>query len=85
MTMEEEDGSSVVSFPLHVVVFSVLDELQKTDLAAAQTLRAALNKVEKKHPGFTQDLVNGILEAKSANVNLTECLLRLAAYDSEGN
>ncbi|XP_071950571.1 programmed cell death protein 10-like [Antedon mediterranea] len=83
MIMEDDDGSSVVSLPLHVVIFPVLDELQKTDLAAAQTLRAALNKVEKKHPGFTQDLVNGILKAKSADVKLAECLLRLAAYDSE--
>ncbi|XP_077987665.1 programmed cell death protein 10-like [Glandiceps talaboti] len=84
MTMEDDnDGSSVVSLPLHVVMFPVLDELQKTDLSAAQTLRAAFNKAEKENPGVTQDLVAGIIKSASADVNITESLLRLAAYDCE--
>lgn len=84
MTMDGEDGSSVVSLPLHVILFPILDELQHTnDLAAAQTLRAAFSKVEQKNPGFSQEFVNGILQQRSPGVDLTESLLKLAAYDSE--
>ncbi|XP_072034364.1 programmed cell death protein 10-like isoform X2 [Amphiura filiformis] len=83
MTMDGEDGSTVVSLPLHIILFPILDELQHTDLSAAQTLRAAFSKVEQKNPGFSQDFVNGILKNKSPSVDLTESLLKLAAYDSE--
>ncbi|XP_070538073.1 programmed cell death protein 10-like isoform X2 [Ptychodera flava] len=84
MTMEDDnDASSVVSLPLHVVIYPVLDELQKTDLSAAQTLRAAFNKAEKENPGLTQDVVAGIVKQELSQVNLAESLLRLAAYDCE--
>ncbi|XP_077866334.1 programmed cell death protein 10-like isoform X1 [Saccoglossus kowalevskii] len=85
MTMEDDnDASSVVSLPLHVVIFPVLDELQKTDLSAAQTLRAAFNKAEKGNPGLTQDLIAGIIQSTDTkDINLSESLLRLAAYDCE--
>ncbi|XP_063967521.1 programmed cell death protein 10-like [Lytechinus pictus] len=84
MTMEDEhDTSTVESFPLHILLYPILDEMQQTDVAASQTLRAAFNKMEKKKPGFTKQLIHSILEAKSKNVNLTESLLKLAALDSE--
>ena len=63
----------------------LVPQLQHTnDLAAAQTLRAAFSKVEQKNPGFSQEFVNGILQQRSPGVDLTESLLKLAAYDSEG-
>ncbi|XP_038050599.1 programmed cell death protein 10-A-like [Patiria miniata] len=85
MTMEDDnDASSVESFALHVVLFPILDELEKIDLSAAQTLRAAFEKAEKQNPGISQDIISGVLEARSAGVSLnTECLLKLAALDSE--
>ncbi|XP_033637979.1 programmed cell death protein 10-A-like [Asterias rubens] len=84
MTMEDDnDTSSVVSFALHVVLFPILDELEKIDLSAAQTLRAAFEKAEKQNPGISQDIISGILDARLADVNLTECLLKLAAHDRE--
>ena len=59
-------------------------QLEKIDLSAAQTLRAAFEKAEKQNPGISQDIISGILDARLADVNLTECLLKLAAHDREG-
>ena len=47
-------------------------------MAASQTLRAALSKVEAAHPGFSYDLVLGLVKKADANsVNMNESLLRL--------
>lgn len=41
-------------------------------------------KAEKRNPGLTQDIVMKILEKKNLNINYSESLLRMAAYNVEG-
>lgn len=67
------------SLALPVVVGPILEKLEERDRGAARTLRSAFYKVESHHPGFTYDLINGILtKAEVQNrVDMTECLLRL--------
>ena len=36
-------------------------QLEKRDLVASQTLRAALQKAEQSNPGLTYELVRGII------------------------
>ena len=53
-------------------------------MAASQTLRAALSKVEAAHPGFSYDLVLGLVKKADANsVNMNESLLRLQGAVSD--
>ena len=54
-------------------------------MAASQTLRAALSKVEAAHPGFSYDLVLGLVRKADAgsNVNMNESLLRLQGAVSD--
>ncbi|NXS00552.1 PDC10 protein, partial [Oxylabes madagascariensis] len=89
MTMEEmkneAETTSMVSMPLYAVMYPVFNELERVNLSAAQTLRAAFIKAEKENPGLTQDIIMKILEKKSVDVNFTESLLRMAADDVEGN
>ena len=65
----------------------VLFQLEKTDVAASQTLRAALTKVEAAHPGFTYDFVMGLVRRADLSVNMNESLLRLQGQvsDVDGN
>ncbi|XP_059187955.1 programmed cell death protein 10-like [Centropristis striata] len=87
MTMEdmknEADTASVVSMALYTVMFPVFNQLEKVDLSAAQTLRAAVIKAEKENPGLTQDIVLKILEKKKVKIDYNESLLRMAADDVE--
>ncbi|KAJ1070635.1 hypothetical protein K5549_003614 [Capra hircus] len=87
MTMEEmkneAETTSMVSMPLYAVMYPVFNELERVNLSAAQTLRAAFIKAEKENPGLTQDIIMKILEKKSVEVNFTESLLRMAADDVE--
>uniref|UniRef100_A0A8C5PMY6 Programmed cell death 10 n=1 Tax=Leptobrachium leishanense TaxID=445787 RepID=A0A8C5PMY6_9ANUR len=87
MTMEEmkneAETTSMVSMPLYAVMYPVFNELERVNLSAAQTLRAAFIKAEKENPGLTQDIITKILEKKSVEVNFTESLLRMAADDVE--
>lgn len=87
MTMEdmknEADTASIVSMALYNVMFPVFNQLERVDLSAAQTLRAAFIKAEKENPGLTQDIVIKILEKKNLKVNYCESLLRMAADDVE--
>ena len=55
-------------------------------MAASQTLRAALTKVEAANPGFTYDLVMGLVRKADVSVNMHESLLRLqgSAGDNDG-
>ena len=64
----------------------VLCQLDKEDVAASQTLRAALTKVEAANPGFTYDLVMGLVRKADVSVNMHESLLRLqgSAGDNDG-
>ena len=53
-------------------------------MAASQTLRAALSKVEAAHPGFSYDLVLGLVrKADASSVNMNESLLRLQGAVSD--
>ncbi|RXM28753.1 WD repeat-containing protein 49 [Acipenser ruthenus] len=87
MTMEElkneAETTSMVSMPLYAVMYPVFNELERVNLSAAQTLRAAFIKAEKENPGLTQDIIVKILEKKNVEVNFTESLLRMAADDVE--
>ncbi|XP_071377746.1 programmed cell death protein 10-like isoform X1 [Centroberyx affinis] len=87
MTMEdmknEADTTSMVSMALYTVMYPVFNQLEKVNLSAAQTLRAAFIKAEKENPGLTQDIVIKILEKKNLEINYTESLLRMAADDVE--
>lgn len=87
MTMEdmknEADAASIVSMTLYTVMYPVFNQLEKVNLSAAQTLRAAVTKAEKENPGLTQDMVMKILEKKNVKVDYNESLLRMAADDVE--
>ncbi|KAJ8256804.1 hypothetical protein COCON_G00189560 [Conger conger] len=87
MTMEEmkneAETTSMVSMTLYAVMYPVFSELERVNLSAAQTLRAAFIKAEKENPGLTQDIIIKILEKKNVEVNFTESLLRMAADDVE--
>ncbi|KAL1257152.1 hypothetical protein QQF64_012697 [Cirrhinus molitorella] len=87
MTMEEmkneADATSMVSMTLYAVMYPVFNELERVNLSAAQTLRAAFIKAEKENPGLTQDIIMKILEKKNVEINFTESLLRMAADDVE--
>ena len=61
-----------------------LFQLEHRDVAASQTLRAALSKVEQAHPGFSYDFVLGLVrKADANNVNMNESLLRLQGAVSD--
>jgi hypothetical protein len=59
--------------------------LERRDVAASQTLRAALSKVEAAHPGFTYDLVVGIMRRGDLSINMNESVLRLQGTTSESD
>ncbi|KAJ3591315.1 hypothetical protein NHX12_009261 [Muraenolepis orangiensis] len=87
MTMEdmknEVDTTSMVPMALYTVMYPVFNQLDKVNLSAAQTLRAAFIKAEKENPGLTQDIVLKILEKKNLEINYAESLLRMATDDVE--
>lgn len=60
-------------------------QLERRDVAASQTLRAALSKVEAAHPGFTYDLVVGIMRRGDLSINMNESFLRLQGTTSESD
>lgn len=79
----EADAASIVSMALYTVMYPVFNQLEKVNLSAAQTLRAAIIKAEKENPGLTQDIVMKILEKKNVKIDYHESLLRMAADDVE--
>lgn len=79
----EADTASTVSMALYTVMYPVFNQLEKVNLSAAQTLRAAIIKAEKENPGLTQDIVMKILEKKNVKIDYNESLLRMAADDVE--
>ncbi|XFG03227.1 hypothetical protein AB1E19_006851 [Capra hircus] len=72
MTMKEmkneAETTSMVSMPLYAVMYPVINELERVNLSAAQTLKAVFIK------NFRE---------KSVEVNFTESFLRMAAGDVE--
>lgn len=57
--------------------------MERRDVVASQTLRAALTKAEQAHPGLSYDIVMSILKKGDLNVNLNESILRLQGGASE--
>ncbi|XP_073988585.1 programmed cell death protein 10 Ccm3 [Rhodnius prolixus] len=83
MTMGDE--TPVTSLIMPVLIRPILSQLERRDIVASQTLRAALSKVEAVHPGFTYDFVVGIMRQGELSVNMNESMLRLqgAATDTD--
>jgi programmed cell death protein 10 len=81
MTMGDE--TPVTSLIMPVLIRPILSQLERRDMAASQTLRAALSKVETVHPGFTYDLVLGIVRQGELSVNMNESMLRLQGAASD--
>lgn len=77
------------SFPLFLLFLFLLladhkiQQLERRDIAASQTLRAALTKAEQAHPGLSYDIVMSILKKGDLNVNLNESILRLQGNAAE--
>ena len=67
-------------------MFTPFLQLEQRDVAASQTLRAALCKAEASHPGFSYDLVLGLVRKSGDTgipVNMNESLLRLQGAVSD--
>ncbi|CAN7945300.1 unnamed protein product [Ixodes pacificus] len=74
MTMGE--ASPETSLVLPVLIRPILDKMERKDICAAQTLKAAVSKIELCHPGFLSDLVLGLVKEIDLSVNVTESLLK---------
>ncbi|CAN7995055.1 unnamed protein product [Ixodes pacificus] len=74
MTMGE--ASPVSLLVLRVLIRPILDNMERKDICAAQTLKAAVSKIELCHPGFLYDLVMGLIKETDLSVNVTETLLK---------
>ena len=55
-------------------------QLEKRDLVASQTLRAALQKAEQSNPGLTYELVRGIISEFWNLLLFHSFILSLAVY-----
>lgn len=66
-----------------IFFLNIFLQLERRDVVASQTLRAALTKAEQSHPGLSYDIVMGILKKGDLNVNLNESILRLQGGASE--
>ncbi|XP_071453668.1 programmed cell death protein 10 [Hetaerina americana] len=71
------DDTPVTSLVLPVLIRPILTQLERRDVTAAQTLRAAICKVEASNPGFAYDFVVGILRRGDLGINMNESILRL--------
>lgn len=66
-----------------VTVTDFLLQLERQNVAAAQTLRKALSNAELNHPGITYDLVLGLVRRADLNVDMNESVLRLQGVASD--
>lgn len=66
-------------------MFSPSPQLERRDVSASQTLRAALTKAEQTHPGLSYDLILGILKKGDINCNMNESILRLQGSASDSD
>ncbi|CAK8687073.1 unnamed protein product [Clavelina lepadiformis] len=75
----------VVSAPLHLALFPVLDSLSsQCDQDTIQSLKNAFTKAEKNVPGFTQELLNGMMQKEAPDeISYTKSLLRMSRQDSQ--
>ncbi|KAF3426469.1 hypothetical protein E2986_04598 [Frieseomelitta varia] len=64
----------------------IILKLERQNGIAAQTLRTALLKAEKSHPGIAHDLILGIIRRAELDLDMNESVLRLqgAASDYDG-
>ncbi|CAN7994925.1 unnamed protein product [Ixodes pacificus] len=74
MTMGE--ASPVASLVLPVLIRPILDKIERKNMCASQTLKAAVSKIELSHPRFLYDLVIGLIKETDLSVNVTESLLK---------
>ncbi|EFN82915.1 programmed cell death protein 10 [Harpegnathos saltator] len=81
MTMGDE--TPVTSLVLPVILRPILTKLERQNVMAAQTLRAALSKAENSHPGITHDLILGIIRRAELNLDMNESVLRLQGAASD--
>lgn len=81
MTMSDDTPVSTLVLP--VLLRPILSQLERRDVVASQTLRAALTKAEQAHPGLSYDIVMGILKKGDLNINLNESILRLQGNATE--
>ncbi|XP_063700696.1 programmed cell death protein 10 [Culicoides brevitarsis] len=83
MTMGE-NSVIINSLTWPAIIRPILTQLERHDVVASQTLRAALLKAEQSQPGVAHDLVMGIIrKTELNNVNINEALLRLQGSVSE--
>lgn len=79
------DETPVTSLILPVLIRPILSQLERRDVSASQTLRAALTKAETAYPGLTYDLVVGIMRRGEITVNMNESILRLQGALTESD
>lgn len=77
------DEIPVTSLVLPVILRPILTKLERQNVMAAQTLRAALSKAESSHPGITHDLIMGIIRRADLNLDMNESVLRLQGAASD--
>lgn len=77
--MGENNKTLYARMLVDVVIGPVLDKLEKKDISASHTLRAAFSKADNQLPGFVYDTIRGMLKkAELADrVDMCETLLRL--------
>lgn len=73
----------MVNIKFNEICCLVCVQLERRDVVASQTLRAALTKAEQAHPGLSYDIVMGILKKGDLNINLNESILRLQGNATE--
>ncbi|KAH3804009.1 programmed cell death protein 10-like [Dreissena polymorpha] len=79
--MAHSDGNKALyaKMIVDVVLSPLFERLEKKDLAASQTLRAAFTKVDSQLPGFTFDFASGLLRKADLHdkLDVSETLLKL--------
>lgn len=68
---------------LPVLLRPILSNLERQDVAASQTLRAAFSKAEYTHPGLSYEFVMGLVRKGDLSLNINESILRLQGTVSD--
>uniref|UniRef100_A0A0N7ZDG9 Programmed cell death protein 10 dimerisation domain-containing protein n=1 Tax=Scylla olivacea TaxID=85551 RepID=A0A0N7ZDG9_SCYOL len=84
MTMgDHAPNAPVASLVYPVLIRPILVQIERENVASSQTLRAALSRVEAAYPGFTYELVMGLVRKADLSVNMNESVLRLQGSVNE--
>ncbi|KAK8724231.1 hypothetical protein OTU49_011295, partial [Cherax quadricarinatus] len=84
MTMgDHAPNAPVASLVFPVLIRPILAQVERENVASSQTLRSALSKVEAAHPGFTYEMVMGLVRKADLTVNMNESILRLQGSVNE--